>query len=83
VTRGILDDYMGKEDPLDGTDVVRVRVRIEHKTAKALQVSQDGGQTVVWLPISAVSHAEPSIYGPGDTVTLEIPERTAEQKELL
>lgn len=84
MARGFLSEYENfrpTEEPQDQT--VDVVVRVEHKTARALQVSQDRGQSTVWVPLSAVSRTVPAVFGPGDSVTLTIPEKMAEQKELL
>lgn len=82
MVRGILDEYTNQPSRGD-EETVEVRVRVEHKTGRALQVSQDGGQTVVWVPLSAIVRSVPEVYGPGDTIVIEVSERTAEQKELL
>lgn len=78
--RGFLSEY---ESDRGGDPSVEVRVRVEHKTARAVQVSQDGGQTVVWVPLERIVRSQPERYGPGDTIIIEISERLAEQKELI
>lgn len=81
MARGFLDEYRGRRSE-DSEEMVSVRVRIEHQTPRALQVSPDGGDTVVWVPRDAVASIVPAGAGPGDTVTISIPERMAEERGL-
>lgn len=83
MSRGFLDEFRGSNNYRDSEDTVSVRVRVEHSTARAIQVSQDAGQSVVWIPRDAVVSAVPERWGPGDTVVFEIPEKLANEKELI
>lgn len=85
MARGILDEYMGaprSEGHEQDARTVQVTVRVEHTTARAVQVSQDGGQTVVWIPREAILGQSIRNFGPGDTLRIDVTEKTAEDKGL-
>lgn len=83
MSRGFLDEFRGSNNSRDSEETVSVRVRVEHSTARAIQVSQDHGQSVVWIPRDSVVRAVPERWGPGDTVVFDIPEKLANEKELV
>lgn len=59
---------------------IDIDVRIEHKTQEAVLVSD--GDTAAWIPKSLVQNWDED-WGPGDTVSIEVPTRVAEERGLV
>jgi hypothetical protein len=76
---------MGKKDMHD------FDVEYVHNTDKGLCVSDDGGETEIWLPISQITWQDGERIDPGDLdgyekreiIDISVPEWLAEDKGLL
>lgn len=64
-----------------GKEWIDIDCRIEHKTASSILVESDyGGEA--WIPISLIYNWDDD-WGPGDTVSIDIPVSIAEERGLV
>lgn len=62
------------------SDLIDITVRVKHRTDKAVLVSYDEDKESVWLPLSQI---EIESNSDGRTHTASLPQRLAEEKEMV